>query len=298
MVPKQSTILKLSYYLASARPKQWLKNLLVLVAPISAGNLLAPGNLLLEIICFLGMSLIASSIYFINDVIDINQDRDHPVKKFRPIAFGKIPTSAAISVSIALALLGLVFLQWINNLSITVGIIYLVIQLIYVLYLKRIAVFELFFVSSGFLLRVVLGAVAVDLSVSSWLLSVVGSAAMLIVVGKRLSELVATSQSSEAEHSVRKVLSVYTRDSLFAMEILAATACVSSYIFWALEANKDAGLVTELSAITFTMTIFSYLQKSLTTGAEKPEDDLFAKPIAFSALITIVLVMTGVGING
>src|SRR5690606_7492511 len=158
--------------LRTARPRQWIKNLLVLAAPLAAGVLLE-AEVLPRVLAAAGLMILASaSIYLINDVADAEADRNHPTKQSRPVASGELsPTVAVASATVfaAGALAGSFGLS--NDLGIAVTV-YLALQVGYVLGLKHEPVLDLAVVSSGFLLRAIAGGVAADVPLSQWFLIV------------------------------------------------------------------------------------------------------------------------------
>jgi 4-hydroxybenzoate polyprenyltransferase len=187
-------VLRLIYLiLKSARPRQWIKNL-ALYAPLFFSGFLffkpvdGPAYFLVVTYAVFLYSILTSSIYLINDIIDRKEDRQHPFKKNRPIASGDLPVGLAAAV--ALGGLGLVFLL---SLSLPVFfrlllLAYFVLQMLYALRIKHIAILDVVSIALGFLIRIYAGAVIVDLHMSVWFLLTVVSASLFLAVGKRQSE--------------------------------------------------------------------------------------------------------------
>jgi 4-hydroxybenzoate polyprenyltransferase len=179
--------------LKSARPRQWLKNL-ALYAPIFFSGFLffkpAEGPAYFWIVSYavIVFSILTSSIYLINDIIDVKEDAKHPYKKKRPIASGQLPIP--IAAFFAIAGLAIVFF-----LSLTLPsffrlliLAYLILQLVYATRLKKVAIFDVVSIALGFLIRIYAGAVIVELHTSVWFLLTVVSASLFLAVGKRQSE--------------------------------------------------------------------------------------------------------------
>ncbi len=175
------------------RPRQWVKNLLVLAAPLAA---LSSGisydytDLLTKVfIAFAVFCLAASSVYLVNDARDVEADRAHPTKRFRPIAAGVVPEWLAYTLAAVLggvSLLGAWALT--PNLALVIAV-YIGIQLAYCYGLKHQAVIDMCIVSSAYLLRAIAGGVAAGINLSQWFLLVMAFASLFMVAGKRYAEL-------------------------------------------------------------------------------------------------------------
>ena len=175
------------------RPKQWVKNVLVVAAPVAAGgDVIFQGRVLLDIlIAFVAFCLAASSIYLINDARDVDADRQHPTKRFRPIAAGVLPVSLAYIMSvvlIALAVGGSFLASSGPGLAIVVAV-YIALQLGYCFGWKHQPVIDIALVSSGFMLRAMAGGVAAGVILSQWFLLVAAFGSLFMAAGKRYAEL-------------------------------------------------------------------------------------------------------------
>ena len=219
---------KLKALIQSCRPRQWTKNLLVVAAPIFSFQL--DGTIFLNtfiaLICF---CLISSSIYLLNDSLDVNQDRLHPIKKYRPIASGQISISFARFCSTLFLIISFLISLQISKLLLLVLILYTVIQISYCLKLKSKPIFDLLCISSGFLLRSIAGGVASNLNISPWFLLTVGLLSFFLAVEKRKAEIL---QFQESGKLTRKVLKRYSLPLLLRMESLSSTSAFISYALW------------------------------------------------------------------
>jgi len=220
---------RLPALLRATRPRQWTKNGLVVLAPLASGHLLE--HLGAVALAFLVFTLAASGVYLVNDVLDAEADRQHPVKRDRPIAAGLVRPRTAVLAAVvldggALAVAGLVDL----DLLVTVAV-YLVLQLAYALRLKHEPVLDIAIVSSGFLLRAIAGGVATQVPLSQWFLLVAAFGFLFIVAGKRYSELTTLG----SDQRTRRSLETYSVSYLRFVWSLAAAVTVTAYSLWAFE---------------------------------------------------------------
>lgn len=219
--------------LKSARPRQWLKNLSLGAALIFSGRLFHLPSLLLVFWSIAIFSLLASSIYFINDLVDFKADRLHPFKKLRPIAAGKLPIPLAVFFA-SLGVLTSLYLSF--NLSFfffLVCLVYFVLQIVYSFYLKNLVVFDTLSIAASFILRVYAGAIILNYHISIWFLLCVTSLALFMAVGKRRAELALLDKEIAPSH--RKTLVHYSPDLLDGyLSMFAASAWLSwaLFTFW------------------------------------------------------------------
>ena len=235
---------RLRALLSAVRPRQWVKNGLVVVAPAAAGVLSQRSVAIHTLVAFAAFTALASSIYLFNDVRDVEADRLHPKKKFRAIASGAVSPRVAVILGIALLassfLVPVLFLHQITGLVVVLAI-YAAIQLFYVLGGKELPVLELAMVASGFLLRSIAGAEASHLYVSSWFLVVISFGALFLVVGKRFAEVKLLESGARAH---RKVLGEYSEHFLRSALTLTAGVTVTAYCLWAFDSS-----ITGLSSV-------------------------------------------------
>lgn len=265
-------------WLRAMRPKQWVKNVLVLAAPLAAGQLLQPAVLLASAWAFVSFSLVSASIYLINDSRDVEADRLHPKKRFRPIAAGElsIPTAyllAAITVAASLAI-GF----WVAPLLGVTLASYWVLQVIYSLFLKHQPIIDLAMVAAGFLLRAVAGGVAAGLPLSQWFLLVASFGSLFMVAGKRYSEL----KELGTEAGTRASLERYTKSYLREVWSVSIAIVIMSYSLWAFEQAKTQlwGIPwTTISIAPFTLAVLRYAMKIDQGQAGEPEDVVLSDPI-------------------
>ncbi|MDV3123840.1 decaprenyl-phosphate phosphoribosyltransferase [Mycobacterium sp. 21AC1] len=250
------------------RPRQWVKNLLVLAAPLAAlggGIQYDYADLVYKVsIAFVVFCLAASSIYLINDARDVEADRAHPTKRFRPIAAGVVPEWLAYVLAVVLGAASLI-ISWLltPNLAFVMAV-YLVIQLAYCFGLKHQAVLDICIVSSGFLLRAIAGGVAAEIPLSQWFLLVMAFGSLFMAAGKRYAELQLAERTGA---KIRKSLERYTSSYLRFVWTLSATTMVVCYGLWAFgrdRAGDPMGLDGQdaswyaITMVPFTIAILRY----------------------------------------
>lgn len=255
------------------RPRQWLKNVLVFAAPLAAGSILQPDVLLPAVLAFVVFCMVSSATYLVNDARDVEADRAHPVKQFRPIAAGHLPVGVAISAAVVLAVAGL-GLAWLVTPGLAaVAAVYVVFTLSYSFGLKHEPVIELALLSMGFLLRAVAGGVAAELPISQWFLIVAAFGSLFMAAGKRFSELDRAIKATDTA-TMRRSLSGYTLGYLRFVWGTAAAVTITGYCLWAFEiGEQSAGLhFTTYSVFPFVLAILRYAVDIDRGQAEAPED--------------------------
>ncbi len=261
--------------LAALRPRQWVKNVLVFVAPAAAGRL---GDVAIWGRAFAAFAIfvaVASGMYLLNDVLDIEADRLHPEKCERPVAAGLVTIPQALTVGAILVAGGLVA-SWFTAgwRFLVVMALYVAISAAYSMWVKYLAVVELASVASGFVLRAIGGGVATHVPLSDWFLAVTSFSAMFIVTGKRYAEYHHLGESRD-EH--RLVLSDYTPTFLRSALTMTATAAVTTYCLWAfdrtgLQHPGYAAIWIELTVVPFGIAVLHVLRVLDSGGGAAPEE--------------------------
>jgi decaprenyl-phosphate phosphoribosyltransferase len=259
--------------LKALRPRQWTKNVLVVAAPLATLG----GNVHYEYrdvlykagIAFVVFCLAASSIYLINDARDVHADRQHPTKRFRPIASGVVAPSLAYALAIVLAVGSLATsIVTVPALALVIAI-YLVIQLGYCFGLKHQAVIDICIVSSAYLIRAIAGGVATGIPLSRWFLLVMAFASLFMVAGKRYAELQLAERTGA---KIRRSLESYTGTYLRFVWTMSATAVVVFYGLWAFERDGHSGSWFAASMIPITIAVLRYAVDVDGGMAGEPED--------------------------
>ncbi|XIG75525.1 decaprenyl-phosphate phosphoribosyltransferase [Streptomyces sp. SGAir0957] len=285
--------------LRTARPKQWVKNVLVVAAPAAAGELFAPEALRQLVVVFALFTAAASAVYLINDARDAEADRAHPVKRHRPVAAGTVPVPVAYAVGGLLAVCapaGAVVLC--NPVTAALLAAYVAMQLAYCVSLKHVLVVDLIVVSTGFLMRAMAGGLALGIPLSRWFLITTGFGALFMVAAKRYSESV---QMAGTAGATRALLTEYTTGYLRFVWQLAAGVAVLAYCLWAMEEGGFAhgGLLPwrQLSMVAFIVAVLRYAVFADRGTAGEPED-VVLEDRALAVIGLLWLAMYGLAVAG
>ncbi len=225
------------------RPKQWTKNLLVFAAPLFTNYLTDLSTLRFSALAFAAMCLLSSATYVLNDLLDIERDRVHPRKRLRPLASGEISPRFAWGLLPILLFGGLGVCAMLGLGPLLLGGLYLAFQCLYNFGAKLMPVTDVFVLSLGFVLRATLGAAAIDVRISGWLLFCTGALALLLGFGKRRYEY---GLLGEDRARSRESLAGYTLpmlDALVAMSASGAALCYGIYSLESTSAQRYPGLV-------------------------------------------------------
>ena len=256
--------------LKTARPRQWVKNILVLAAPFTASRILDSAVLLDAGIAFVAFCLAASAVYFVNDSKDINEDRAHPTKRNRPIAAGIVPVPLALGFSVLLfaGAIGVALLaSW--ELVIVI-VVYEAVQLGYCFGLKHQTVVDLCIVASGFLMRSIAGGVAAGIPLSQWFLLVTAFGSLFMVAGKRYAEIMLFEKTGA---KIRSSLKKYSSSYLRFVWATSAAAVIMTYGLWAFEIRQDHNSVwAAISMVPFVVAILRYAVDVDSGNAGEPEE--------------------------
>ncbi len=282
--------------LRTARPQQWLKNVLVFAAPGAAGVLDDPTELARTCIVFVAFCLAASGTYYWNDVLDVEADRAHPTKSRRPVAAGQVTLGTARAIGTLLLLLGLVTAAATGRWQpVVVVAIYVVVTLTYSVVWKHIAVLDLIAIASGFVLRAAGGSEAVDVPMSSWFVLVTTFGSLFVVTGKRAAELRELGHDAGA---IRTTLDEYTEGFLrFVLGVTCAGALVS-YCIWAFETKDLAGSELPYYELSIVPVVAAFLRYALMLerGEGAAPEELFARDRVLLGLGAVWLVVFGLAV--
>lgn len=275
------------------RPRQWVKNVLVAAAPLAALGTNVHYHYVTVLgqvaIAFVVFSLAASSVYLVNDVRDVEADREHPTKRFRPIAAGVVPEWLAYTLSAVLGVASLALSWWLTpNLALVMAV-YIGMQLAYCFGLKHQAVIDICIVSSGFLIRAIAGGAAASIHLSQWFLLMMAFGSLFMAAGKRYAELQLAERTGA---KIRKSLESYTSTYLRFVWTMSAAALVLCYGLWAFERDGATGSWFKISMIPFTIAMLRYAVDVDGGLAGEPED------IALRDRVLQVLALAWVGTIG
>ncbi|HEX7463084.1 MAG TPA: decaprenyl-phosphate phosphoribosyltransferase [Dermatophilaceae bacterium] len=265
-----SRLATLPVVVRACRPRQWVKNVLVLTAPIAAGVVTQPRALLQMLVAVIAFGLAASGIYLVNDALDVEADRAHATKRRRPVASGELSVRAAWTTALVLlpgALVISALLTW--QLFVVIAI-YEVVQLWYCLGMKHEPVIELASVASGFLLRAIAGGVATHVPLSQWFLIAAGFGSLFMAAGKRYAEIRLVQGTGVA---IRPVLKRYTPTYLRFVWTMSAGVLVTTYALWAFTMSQTTSNEwSVVSIVPFVVALLRYSVDVDSGAAGEPEE--------------------------
>jgi 4-hydroxybenzoate polyprenyltransferase len=213
------------------RVAHWAKNLFLFAPLFFAGRLFATDKLLEVFLGVVAFSLVASSIYILNDIKDIDKDRLHPVKQHRAIASGKITVSMAIFVMLICVVNGLA-IGWVcGNKFLLVLVLYLLLNIGYSMGLKNMSILDIMILAAGFVLRIKAGGVIAQVGISQWLVIMVFLLALFLALGKRRDDLLVKESSG---NEVRQAMSGYNLDFLNTSLAVVSAIMMMAYIMYTL----------------------------------------------------------------
>ena len=282
--------------LRSARPRQWPKNLLVFAAPLAGASLGRHDGLAYALVAAVAFCAASVAVYLVNDVVDADRDRRHPVKRRRPIAAGELLKPHALVIAAACVIAAVVAAFLIGE-PLLAAILsgYLASSLLYSLVLKHIPVIELVFVASGFVLRALGGAAATHVPPSGWFLLVCSLGALLVATAKRFTELTVLGADA-ARH--RPSMRWYRPAALRLTQRITAIVMIITYVLWAVGEGgswmKGWHLASTLP-LAGTLVRFDRLTAQETV---KPVEDLLARDTPMVILELTWLLMFIIGLWG
>lgn len=279
--------------LRTARPRQWPKNLLVFAAPLAGASLGRRDGLAYALVAAVAFCAASVAVYMVNDVVDADRDRRHPVKRRRPIAAGELPKSHAVAVAgvCIVAALSAGFAIRTPLLSAIVGG-YIASSMLYSLVLKHIPVIELVFVASGFVLRALGGAAATRVPPSGWFLLVCSLGALLVATAKRYTEMAVLGPDA-IRH--RPSMRWYRPAALRLAQRITAFAMIITYLLWAVGEHRGwirGWHLASVVPLAGTLVRFDYLTAQATP---RPVEDLLARdaPMVLLELIWLLTFVAG-----
>jgi 4-hydroxybenzoate polyprenyltransferase len=257
------------------RPKQWVKNVLIFAALVFDRQLTVAPAIIDTVIGAAIFSLLASTIYLINDLSDIEADRQHPGKRQRPIASGQVPTKVAWIAVLVLLLLTFPLAYWLSPTFALVCAIYFVLNLAYSIWLKHVVLIDVLLLASFYVIRVVVGVTIIEVErFSPWMYLSVTFLALFMGIGKRRAELVLAQKTGDNH---RRVLEFYTLDYLDQLIMIVLTITILAYSLYTFSAPNLPDNHAMMWTIPFVIYgVFRYLYLIQVKGfGEAPEEVLF-----------------------
>lgn len=283
----------LKYILKAMRPRQWTKNAFVLAALVFDRKLFDLPSLQHTLLTFVIFCLLSSSVYLLNDIMDVEADRNHPVKKNRPIASGKLPVKIAMIVSILLLLISLVGSYLLSMGLFVIVAAYFLLNLAYSKWLKHMPIVDVLVIAACFVLRVAAGVSVIQVQrFSPWLYVVTTLFALYIGFGKRRAELMVLVPENTQSH--RRVLSGYSLDFVDQLITIVSSTTIIAYSLYTFSAPNLPDNHAMMLTIPFVIYgIFRYLSlmKINKMGGEPEEVLIKDRPLQIDILLWAVSVM-------
>ena len=239
--------------LISLRPDQWTKNLIVFAALIFAVKLLDPAALALASAAFLIFCVLSGSVYLINDVSDREADRQHPLKRLRPIASGALGAGTALAWAISLSVVALAAAYALRPLFALTAAAYLALFVLYTSTLKHVVILDVMTIAIGFVLRAVAGGLVIGVPVSDWLLACTILLALFLSLAKRRHEITMLADGASGHRRILEEYDPYLLDQMIAI-VAAATLVV--YIIYCASPETAERFGTELLVLTTPFPIY------------------------------------------
>jgi 4-hydroxybenzoate polyprenyltransferase len=269
------------------RTKEWIKNVIVF-APLFFSTLLFDGQRILHAgIAFIAFCLISSAVYVLNDISDIQFDRQHPIKKKRPIASGRVKKQKAIIIAISLILVSFTLGISLNIQVLWVLLSYLILNLLYSLWLKNIAIVDLFIISFGFVLRLLAGSEATGIVLSDWIILLTILLAVFLVLGKRRQDLQIT--KNEGVIPVRS-LNQYSVEYINLVLIMMAAVVTSIYVMYSISPGLRIRIGNDyfkLTSVWIILAFLRYFQLTIVKKIFKSPVSLFFEDIFLMAVVIL-----------
>ena len=274
----------------SLRPKQWSKNLFVFSALLFSQNILSLPPLLNVLSAFFVFCLLSGSLYVLNDIVDIEQDKNHPLKSYRPLASGKLNISHAKVFLVFIIPLSLGISYYLNLSFFIVALSYFLLQIAYTFSLKHIIILDVLAIASGFVLRVVAGAVVIDVDISSWLLICTLLLSLFLGLSKRRHELIVLEKDAHSHRNVLKDYSPYLLDQMISV---VSSSTVMAYALYTISDDTIDKFGTENLIFTVPFVLYGifrylYLIHQKEEGGD-PENILVSdKPLMIDILLWVL----------
>ena len=302
-----SVAARLRAIVTAMRPKQWTKNGAVFVGILFAQRLFDLSSLRRTLLAFVIFCFVSSTIYLLNDLLDLEQDRQHPTKRYRPLASGKLPVSWAISAIGVLLLIcaGLITLLFHiplgvqhdiyaayggANLLFTLTIVtYLVLMVLYSVRLKHVVLIDVFIIASGFVLRILAGALIIPVSISPWLYLVTSMLSLFLALSKRRHELVLL-QGRASIH--RQILKEYNIPMLDQMITLVAATTIMAYSLYTFQGpTGNHRLIITIPLVLYGIFRYLYLVYMRMEGGSPEEVLLRDRHMLGTVILCTVLIV-------
>ena len=276
-------------YLRLARPKQWTKNGFVLAGVVFAGKALSISHIAEALLTFVAFCLLSGAVYAFNDVLDVEEDRKHPLKRFRPVASGEVPVPAAVVYAALLVTGGLALAFYVNFGVLAAGLAYLVLQAVYTPVLKHIAILDVMSISAGFVIRALAGVAAVNSPISPWLIVCTGLLTLFLGFSKRRHELASLGDGAVVHRKNLRDYSVPMLDEMMNIMISATIIAYTLYTFTVYERESEIFMMASIPFVVYG--VFRYMLLVHRDGGGNPDTLLLAdRPLQVSLFLWLIVV--------
>lgn len=271
------------------RPKQWTKNLLLFAALLFSFEEIRTETILATLLGFILFSLVAGCVYILNDFVDRDRDRQHPVKKYRPMASGQVNPSHALMFGIILLILSVGTAFMMNPLFGVLCIVYFLLNVSYSFVLKHLVILDMMTIAAGFVLRAIAGGVLIHVPFTPWFLICTMLLSLFLAIGKRRNELTLL-EGNTGSH--RKVLDNYSITLLDQFNTIVTTATIISYSLFTFTSDRTIHLMWTIPLVIYGMFRYLYLIHMKNQGGS-PDRVLFEdKPILITVMLYVISVIT------
>ncbi|MDQ3318576.1 MAG: decaprenyl-phosphate phosphoribosyltransferase [Actinomycetota bacterium] len=272
-----------------ARPKQWTKNGFVLAGVVFAGKALSASHILDALLTFLAFCLLSGAVYAFNDVLDVDEDRKHPLKRLRPVASGEVPVPAAVVFSLFFLAAGLALCFYVNVGVGATGLAYLALQAVYTPVLKHLAILDVMSISAGFVIRALAGVAAVAAPISPWLIVCTGLLTLFLGFSKRRHELATLGDGAVVHRKNLRDYSVPMLDEMMNIMISATIIAYTLYTFTVYERQDEIFMMASIPFVIYG--VFRYMLLVHRDGGGNPDTLLLAdRPLQISLFLWLVVV--------
>jgi 4-hydroxybenzoate polyprenyltransferase len=276
--------------LKSIRPQQWLKNLFIFAPLIFSENIFHRSMFLQSLLAFVVFCLLSGALYILNDLKDIEEDRLHPIKSKRPLAAGRLKKSQAITAFVVLSFVSLLLAAMVNRDFFWVCLVYFVLQIAYSFALKHVVILDVFIVASGFFLRVIAGAVAIQVQISPWLLICTTLLALFLALSKRRHEILLLDEEAMNHRPILKEYSPYLLDQMISV---ATASTVIAYCLYTISGETIEKFGTNKLILTIPFVLYGifrylYLIHQKAEGGTPETLILKDRPLLFDIFLWII----------
>ena len=279
-------------YLRLIRPKQWTKNGFVLAGVVFAHEALVVSSVAKALLAFAAFCALSGAVYAANDVLDVEEDRKHPLKRRRPVASGEISAPTALAFAVALGAGGLALGFFVSPGVGLAGVAYLILQAVYTTILKHTAILDVMSISAGFVIRALAGVAAVGSPISPWLIVCTGLLTLFLGFSKRRHELASLGEGATIHRRNLADYSVPLLDEMMNIMMSATIIAYTLYTFTVYEREDEIFMMASIPFVIYG--VFRYMLLVHRNGGGNPDTLLLADRPLQIALLLWLLVVGGV----